>query len=316
MTLDGPTRDLLERIAALGAPPTHHLTPDEARAAMRARQARLARGPEMHACEDVDVPVEDGRIKVRVLTPEPDPVGVLVYLHGGGWMLGDLDGFEPLARKLAAETGLTVVLPDYRLAPEYPFPTGLEDSAAALDWVLDSRDRLAAPGAPVVIGGDSSGGNLAAVLAHRALRRGLPLAAQLLVYPVTDADLDRGSYLDPENQGLVGRDAMAWMWSHYLPDRELRSSPEAAPLRASSLSGLPPAVVLTAEHDVLRDEGEEYVDLLRAAGVPVRHRRFAGQMHGFLSQVGVLPGSDDGFSFIAESLRAVIAEARPGSRPR
>ena len=316
MTLDRPTRDLLARIAALGAPPTHHLPPDEARAAMRARQARLDPGPEMYAREDVLVPVEGGRIAVRVLTPAPTPAGVLLYLHGGGWVLGDLDGFEPLGRRLAAETGFVVVLADYRLAPEHPFPTGLDDAAASLDWALDARDRLAAPGAPVVVGGDSSGGNLAAVLALRAVRRGLSVAAQLLVYPVTDADLDRDSYLDPENQLLLERDSMAWFWDHYLPDRQLRSVPEAAPLRAPSVAGLPPAVVLTAEHDVLRDEGEEYADRLRAVGVPVRHRRFTGQMHGFLGQVGVLPGSDDGFSFIAESLRELVPDSPSTSRHR
>jgi acetyl esterase len=306
MTLDDATRALLDRIAALGAPPTHLLPVADARAAMRARQARLEPGPRMHVRADVDVPVDGGRVRMRILSPAPHAPAVLVFLHGGGWALGDLDGFEPLARTLAAATGCTVVLPDYRLAPEHPFPAALTDAEAALRWVLAHRAELATAGAPVVVGGDSSGGNLAAVLCRRAAGQGLDVAAQVLVYPVTDSDLERPSYRAEENQTLVGRDAMAWFWDLYLPDRERRTDPDAAPLHAPSLAGLPPAVVLTAEHDVLRDEGEAYVDRLREAGVEVRHRRFAGQMHGFLGQIGVLPGSDDGVAFVAESLRDLL----------
>jgi acetyl esterase len=315
MALDAETRALLAQVAAAGAPPTHLTTPEDARAAMRSRQARLGPGPEVHARRDLHVPGSGHRVPVRVLAPTPEPPGVLLYLHGGGWVLGDLDGFEPFARSLATATGLTVVLVDYRLAPEHPFPAALDDATAALDWALEHRAELAAPDAPVVVGGDSSGGNLAAVLAQQAVARGREVAAQLLVYPVTDSDLDRPSHLDPDNQLLVGRDSMRWFWDLYVPDPALRGSPAVAPLRAPSLAGLAPAVVLTAEHDVLRDEGEAYADRLRAAGVEVRHRRFPGQMHGFLSQTGVLPGSRDGLSFVADSLHDLLrTDRRPAVR--
>ena len=158
---------------------------------------------------------------------------------------------------------------------------------------------------PLIVMGDSAGGNLSAVMAQRAHREGGPqLARQVLIYPVTDADLDNDTYTDPENQLLLTRESMVWFWDHYAPDPASRRNPDASPLQAADadLAGLAPAVVLTAEHDVLRAEGEAYADRLRAAGVPTQARRFPGQMHGFFSMVGVLPGSAAGLDYVAEQL--------------
>jgi acetyl esterase len=181
--------------------------------------------------------------------------------------------------------------------------TAADDSEAALRWTADHLTEIAGRPVPLIVAGDSAGGNLAAVAARRARSAGSPpIALQVLIYPVTDCNLDTTSYADPDNQLLLTRQSMAWFWDHYTPDPQARIHPDAAPLRAPDLSGLPPAVILTAEHDVLRDEGELYATRLIKAGVPVRHQRFAGQMHGFFTMAEILPGSDDGIEFVASAI--------------
>ncbi len=245
---------------------------------------------------------------LRVLTPIERPAGVIVYYHGGGWVIGSIDEADTVARKLAERTSCAVVLAGYRLAPEHRYPVAVEDSWAALEWTGERLDGLAGAGAPLFVAGDSAGGNLAAVMALRARDRGgPPLAAQILIYPVTDADFDRPSYTDPANQVLLTREAMTWFWDHYAPDPARRAEADASPLRADDLSGLPPAVVLTAEHDVLRDEGEAYAERLREAGVAVNVMRHEGQMHGFFTLL-LLPGSERGFQQVVKAVRATIHE--------
>ncbi|HVT68582.1 MAG TPA: alpha/beta hydrolase, partial [Trebonia sp.] len=254
-------------------------------------------------------------------------------------VLGGLDDAEPVGRTLAQRTGCVVVMVDYRLAPEYRFPTAVDDSWAALEWVAARIPELtggtgpeqAVPAGeavpaeetvlaeqtvpaeetvPLIVAGDSAGGNLAAVMALRARAEGGPtLAAQVLVYPVTDCDLDTTSYRDPENALLLPRESMIWFWDHYAPDPAARTHPDASPLRAPDLSGLPPAVVVTAEHDVLRDEGELYAARLLKAGVPVRQRRFDGQMHGFFANVDVLPGAAACLDYLTAAIEEHLAPA-------
>jgi acetyl esterase len=244
------------------------------------------------------------------------PRAAIVYLHGGGWVLGSIAEFDTLGRILAARTECAVVLVEYRLAPEHPYPAAVEDAWAALRWTDDHLEEIAGRQVPVLVAGDSSGGNLAAVLAQRAAATGQPvLAGQELVYPVTDADLDTASYTDPANQLMVSRESMTWFWNHYVPDPGRRTEPGVAPLRAPEFAGLPPAVVITAEHDVTRDEGEAYVERLRAAGVPVEHQRFAGQLHGFFTMVSVLPGSAAGIDFVVGHIRRLLdAPALPNTK--
>ncbi len=249
---------------------------------------------------------------LRVLVPTDQPRGVIVYYHGGGWVIGSLDDYDKLGRLLARRTGCTVVLVDYRLAPEYRFPTAVDDSWAALRWADEHRGELAGEQAPLIVAGDSAGGNLAAIVAMRArAAAGPPIALQVLVYPVTDCDLESTSYRDPANQLMLSRDSMVWFWDHYAPDLNARLHPDAAPLRSANFADLPPAVVLTAEHDVLRDEGELYATRLMKAGVPVRHRRFAGQMHGFFNMNDVLPGAADGLDYVVAAIGEQLAGA-PG----
>ncbi|MEJ8282009.1 alpha/beta hydrolase [Pseudonocardia spirodelae] len=307
MALDDATTQFLTAMAEAGGTPLHEMTPGEARELGAALREMYGPGPEVAHRSDATVPVADGTIGVRILAPE-NPRSVIVYYHGGGWVIGTIDEFETLARHLVARTGATVVLVDYRLAPEHRYPVAVEDSWAALRWTV-AHLAGAGPDLPLVVAGDSAGGNIAAIMAQRAKAEGGPrIDLQVLVYPVTDADLDNASYTDPANQLMLSRDSMVWFWDHYAPDVASRARPDASPLRAGDLSGLPPAVVLTAEHDVLRDEGEAYAEKLRAAGVPVRSRRFAGQMHGFFTFVGVLPGAAEGLGYVADELDRHLAD--------
>jgi acetyl esterase len=312
VALDSATKALLEQMAAAGGKPLHESSPEEARELGKAIAAMAGPSPVMGRVEDLDVPGPDGDVPVRVIVPRQGARGVVVYLHGGGWVIGSIDEYEILARKLAERTSCAVVLVEYRLAPEHRYPAAVSDSWAGLQWADAHRADIAGRAdVPLIVAGDSAGGNLAAVMAQRARDRGGPdIALQVLVYPVTDADFETPSYRDPENALILTREAMVWFWDHYLPDASRRAEPDASPLRADSLAGLPPAVVLTAEHDVLRDEGEAYAKRLEEAGVPVDFRRHAGQTHGFF-QILMLPGSERGFQQVVKAIRAcTIRHAR------
>jgi len=312
MALDQATAALLEELAASGLAPLQELTPAEARGRMAALRGDGPPGPDMAAVRGPRVLASGGFVPLRVLVPAGQPRGVIVYYHGGGWVIGGLDDYDKLGRLLARRTGCTVVLVDYRLAPEYRFPTAVDDSWAALRWADRHRAELAGEQAPLIIAGDSAGGNLAAIMAMRArAAAGPPIALQVLVYPVTDCDLESTSYRDPANQLMLSRDSMVWFWDHYVPDPDARLHPDAAPLRSANFADLPPAVILTAEHDVLRDEGELYATRLMKAGVPVSHRRFAGQMHGFFNMNDVLPGAADGLDYVTAAIEERLAGA-PG----
>jgi cation diffusion facilitator CzcD-associated flavoprotein CzcO/acetyl esterase/lipase len=312
--LDQASRNFIAELAAGGLPPMHELTPREARQAGERMVELYGEGPAMARVEEFAIPVAGGdRITARVLVPAETARGVIVYHHGGGWVTGALDQFDTLARLLARRTDCAVVLVDYRLAPEHPYPTAVEDAWAALRWVTANIEQIAGADVPLIVAGDSAGANLAAVISQRAREAGPAIALQVLVYPVTDCDFGRASYLDPENQLIVSRDTMAWFWDHYVPDPAARTSPDASPLRAASLAGLPPAVILTAEHDVLRDEGEAYGRRLAEHGVRVEHKRFDGQMHGFFMLVGLVPASAAGLDFVARAITRELAHCH--SRP-
>lgn len=308
MALDEATSALLKQMAESGAKPLHEMTPEEAHGFGVMLRQLYGPGPDVARVEDVSIPAEHGVIPARVLVPTTEPRAVIVYYHGGGWVIGALDEFDTLGRQLAERTSATVVLVDYRLAPEHRYPAAAEDAYTALEWVAAHLGDLAHDGAPLVVMGDSAGGNLSAIVAQRARHGGPQIAAQVLVYPVTDCDTENSTYRDPENQLLLTRDSMVWFWDHYAPDASVRTSPDASPARADNLAGLPPAVVVTAEHDVLREEGEAYAEALRAAGVPVTSQRFAGQVHGFFTMPNLLPGAATALDYVVEQLDGVLAE--------
>jgi acetyl esterase len=317
MALDQATAALLEEMAASGLKPLQELTPAQARERTAAIRAQQSPGPDMASVRDTRVRASGGFVPVRVLTPVDRPRGVIVYYHGGGWVIGALADYDQLGRVLARRTGCTVVLVDYRLAPEYRFPTAVDDAWATARWADAHRAELAGARAPLIVAGDSAGGNLSAVTALRARAAGGPaIALQVLVYPVTDCDLESTSYLDPENQLMLSRASMAWFWDHYAPAPEARLHPDASPLRSTNFAGLPPAVILTAEHDVLRDEGELYATRLIKAGVPVTHRRFDGQMHGFFTRGDRLPGAAAALDYVTVAVdRHLAAEPARAGRP-
>lgn len=308
MTLDAETQAFVDLAAKSATKPRHEMTPAEAREAMGRLQPLLGSGPHLARVESFEVPVDGGTVPSMLFVPTPDPSGLLVYFHGGGWVTGTIREFEPLSRHLAEQSGCAVLLVEYRKAPEHPYPGPLEDAWQALRWAADNRPALfGRPDLPLLIGGDSAGGNLAAVTAIRARDTGAPaLAAQVLIYPVTNCDFDAPSYRDPANQLMLTREAMQWFWSHYAGDDGRRAEPSASPLRASDLTNLPPAIVITAEHDVLRDEGECYAEALKRAGVQVRQRRFDRQMHGFLMMIDLLPGSAVGLDYLGKAIRETL----------
>jgi acetyl esterase len=309
MALDRATRELLDQLAAAGGKPLPECTPEEARADGAEYVALAGPGPEMARVEQHAIPVPGGSVPLRVLVPEQGARGVIVYYHGGGWVLGTLDEFDSLGRKLAERTSCAVVLVDYRLAPEHRYPTAVDDCYGALEWVAAHASEIAGRDVPLMVAGDSAGGNLAAVVAIRARdRRGPPIALQVLVYPVADADFDRPSYLARENQNaLLSRDDMIWFWDHYLPDASRRTEPDASPIHTPDLAGLPPAVVITAEHDVLLDEGKAYAERLDAAGVPVEYRCYERQAHGFFTLL-MLPEGERALQQVVKAVRATIAK--------
>ena len=303
MALDDASKALLEELAAGDPAPLHELTLEQARAFGVAMARRFGDGPEMERVERHTVAAVDSTtLSMRLLVPRGGARGLIVFYHGGGWVCGSLDEVETLGRTLADRAGCAVALAEYRRAPEHPFPAAVDDAWTALRYA----EKLASAGLPLIVAGDSAGANLAAVVAQRAVREGPELALQILVNPVTDSDTETASYRDPENQLIVTRDSMIWFFDRYAPDAEGRRDPRIAPLRAASLAGAPPAVVLTAEYDVLRDEGEAYAERLRAAGVDVRHKRFAGQMHGFFALVNVLPASAAGMDYVVEAIESLL----------
>ena len=299
-------QQILDGKAASGAPPLWELSPDEARAMVEASNVTIPAGPGMESVRDIVIPSQAGGMPARVYSPSSSAPGLVVYFHGGGWVVGTLDGWDASVRNLAAASGCDVVSVDYRLAPEHVFPAAADDAYDALMWAA-SAGGLAA-GRPVVVAGDSAGGNLAAVSALRARDfGGPPIALQVLVYPVVDCDLDRRSYHECDGDELIlNRRDMVWFWDHYAPDPATRANPYASPLRASSLSGLPPAYLVTAEHDPLRDEGFAYADRLRAARVPVEHRHYGSQIHAFFTFTGVLDDADNAVTEAGATIRSAL----------
>lgn len=307
MPLDRQAQAVLDQIAALGFPPTHTLSPAEARAHSKARPR--APGPEVAKVEDRCISLPDREIPVRIYTPEGNgPFPVLVWFHGGGWVVGDLDTADGTARHLTVGASCTAVSVDYRLAPETKFPGPLEDCFEAVEWVSKNTANLNADPNRIAVGGDSAGGNLAAGVALMARDRGgPPLVFQLLVYPVIDRNFGTNSYRQNANGYQLTTDSMMWYWNHYLQNNSDAANPYAAPLQAKDLAGLPPALVITAEFDPLCDEGEAFARRLQAAGVPTQSTRYGGMIHGFFGMSAALDKGKQAISQASTALRAAFA---------
>jgi acetyl esterase len=309
MPLDPQAQRVIDAMAALNLKPVEESTPAEARESIRARTAALGPFPDVAAVVDHRVPVAGGEITVRAYSPGgPGPHPALVYYHGGGWVIGDLHTHDGLCRSLTNAARCAVLSVDYRLAPESKYPVAVEDSYAALLWIAANADRLGIDRRRIAVGGDSAGGNLATVMALVARdRKGPRLALQVLIYPVTDHDLDTRSYVENATGYVLTREGMRWFWNHYLARDAQGREPYASPLRASSLAGLPPALVITAEYDPLCDEGEAYAARLRDSGVPVTLTRYPGMFHGFVRMTNILDKARTALDEIASSVQKAFA---------
>jgi acetyl esterase len=310
MALDPQARAFLDQLQELGVPGIGELPPDEARAAGDAASEAVF-GPFVEVpWEERAVPGPAGAIPTRVYRPGDELAPVLVYFHGGGWVLGSLVTHHGVCATLARLSGCVVCSVDYRLAPEHRFPAALDDAWAATTWIAEHAEEISGRPGALAVGGDSAGGNLAAVCAMRARDEGLPLALQLLVYPVCDADLDTSTYREFADGYFLTADGMRWFWDHYLPEGDGdRFQPDASPLRAADVGGTAPALVMTVEFDPLRDEGEAFARRLEEAGVPVTLTRYDGMIHGFFRMPGVIGRANDALAEAAEALRAAFAAA-------
>jgi len=304
MTLDPRFREVLARRAAARLPELWQGSVQQARDQVAQATASLPAGPYVAAVRDVVIRFDgEPAVTVRMYEPGPAPLATIVFFHGGGWVLGDLSGADPVCRALAVASGCSVASVAYRLAPEHPFPAAVDDAFAAVRHVAQHM----APGVPVVVCGDSAGGNLATVVARRARDLAGPaIAYQALVYPVVDHDLDRPSYHEHSAGLLLTRRDMAWFWDRYLPDVRLRSHPDASPLRAPTLAGMPPTLILVAGYDPLRDECLAYAQALRKAGVPVTVRTHDTVGHGFFRMLGIIPQSELAVREIATEVRRAL----------
>lgn len=304
MTLHAQTAAVLEALRALGNPPISELTPAQARAQYAA--TRIASTIELAEIRDLDA---DG-VPCRLYRPGTVGAGgaggrggVLVYLHGGGWVFGDLDSHDDVCRRLARESGHLVVAVDYRLAPEHRAPAALDDAIAATRWVHRHAAELGADASRIAIGGDSAGGNLAALVSIHA---GVPLRHQMLVYPVTDLRCGWPSHVDNAEGYLLTAASMRWFIGHYVgDDPAARLDPRVSPLLASDdeLRRSPPTLVVTAHYDPLRDEGEAYADRLARLGVPTTAVRYMGQIHAFFSMGELLDDARSAIALAASHLR-------------
>ncbi len=311
-------RALLDWIEQRGIPPTHTLAPDEARKFYRER--RVATQPEPPAVAQVAELQADGRhgpIRLRLYKPlshsssegatASQPLPALVYFHGGGWVIGDLDTHDTLCRQLANGSGCAVVAVDYRLAPEHRFPAAFDDSLAATYWVLRHAPTLGLDARHLAVGGDSAGGNLAAGVAIAARDAGdLPLCFQLLIYPATDMRRNAPSHTTNGQGYLLTRDTIDYFHDHYIIDPAHDLDWRASPLLHPQLSGLPPALVLTAGYDPLRDEGLHYAQRLSQAGSRSTSISFERQIHGFITMGKVIDEANAAVALCAGELRRAL----------
>ncbi len=310
MPVDPNLQPLLDVINGMDGGDLSELSVSEARELLRMMAAVDGEPDAVAELSDRTIPGPAGPIPVRVYRPESDAAAlpILVWYHGGGWVIGDLETADWTARRLANRVGAVVVSVDYRLAPEHQFPAAVEDCWAALEWASTSGAEVGGDPGRLAVGGDSAGGNLAAVMAIAARDRGLTgLRYQLLVYPATDLTMSHPS-IDENGEGyLLTKKAMVWFTDHYLGADGDPKDVQASPIYTADLSGLAPATVLTAGFDPLRDEGDEYAALLANAGGAVQHRSYETMIHGFFSMGATVPVGDDALAAAAADLRAALS---------
>jgi len=312
MALDPQAANVIDLIIKSGRPAYHTLSPKEARRLfLETRPASTPPAPQLGAVRDVSAEGPLGAIPLRVYRPAGVPdstrLPVHVFFHGGGWVIGDIETHDVVCRQLTSEAGVSVISVDYRLAPEHKFPAAVNDAWAATRWIVAHAAELGVDGGRLSVGGDSAGGNLAAVVALLARDAGAPkISLQVLVYPVTDLGAETKSYADLADGYMLTRDSMRWFRAQYLTKEEEALDWRVSPIRATSLAGVAPALVITAGFDPLRDEGEAYARKLREAGVSVDAICFGGMIHGFVPMGRLIDTAFRGVTLIAGSLRQAL----------
>jgi len=317
MSLDPDAQAVLDLIKAAGRPPFEQLTPDEARQAyMNSRRLLQPEPEEVAESRDTTVSGPHGPIPVRLYRPAgtaaADILPAMVYYHGGGWLLGGLDSHDVVCRRFANAARCRVVSVDYRMAPEVKFPAAVDDCAAVTDWAIQQAASLGIDPAKVAVGGDSAGGNLAAVMALMARDGTLPpLAYQLLIYPATDMAMTSVSAQTVRDGVPLTSSTMKWFIDHYMRSRSDELDWRASPLRAASVAGTAPALVLTVGHDPLRDEGIAYAQRLEREGVRVIHIHYSDQVHGFMSMGKMIRAADQAIDQMARALHKALWPPAP-----
>jgi acetyl esterase len=308
MPVDPEAQVVLDQMREQGLPPFEQMTVDQARELIGHFVEMQAPPPPIATVEDRAIDGPAGQIPIRIYTPVGEaPMPLLVYFHGGGWTIGTLDVADIPCRALAHATGSVVVSVDYRMGPEHKFPAAVDDCYAATRWAAEHAVELGADAQRLAVIGDSAGGNLAAVMALVARERGEPaIAYQVLIYPATNYGFDTASCLENADGYVLTREGMRWFWGNYLANEADGADPHASPLRATDLSGLPPALIITCEFDPLRDEGEAYGERLREAGVQVKVSRYDGMIHGFYWMSGAISRTQVLVDEIAAETRALL----------
>ena len=309
MAIDPQCRAVIDLVIKSGRPAYNMLSPKDARQLFRdTRPASTPTPPEIGAVNNMLADGPHGPIPVRVYRPvgaaADAALPVLVYFHGGGWVIGDLETHDVLCRQLTAEAGIEVVAVDYRLAPEFRFPAAVDDAWAATKWVVANAGKLGVDPQRIAVGGDSAGGNLAAVVALLARDAGAPaIGLQVLLYPVTDVSTETASYRECGEGYLLTLDSMRWFFDQYLKSPAEATDWRLSPLRAPSHKNVAPALIVTAGFDPLRDEGDAYARTLREAGVRVDYACYGGMIHGFVPMGRLIQAGNRAVSHIAASLR-------------
>ena len=303
--LDPQARALIQLMADRGVPPTHTLSVAQARSFYRDR--RSFSQPEPPPVAEVRGVATDGGTPLRLYRPATGTLPLLVYFHGGGWTIGDLDTHDVVCRTLAVQSGCAVLAVDYRMGPEHRFPAAVDDCAAAVRWARREAAALGVDAGRIAVGGDSAGGNLAAVVAIAERDAGTPLAFQLLIYPGTDMRAVAPSHTTNGQGYVLTADTIAWFRGQYITEPAQWADWRASPLLAHDLAGLPPALVLTAGYDPLRDEGLQYADALSSAGNAVQYLCFERQIHGFITMGRVIEEANTALALCAQVLKKALA---------
>jgi acetyl esterase len=314
MPLDPQARAYLDTLASAGEPPQLTMSIEDARAGFLGLAALAGEPLVVGSVESREIPGPESQIPVRIYTPGgKGPFPLLVYFHGGGWVLGNLDVHDAVCRALTNAAGCITVSVDYRLAPEHKYPAAPEDCYAATYWVAENAGSFNGDPTHIAVGGDSAGGNLAAVVTLMARDRDGPkLAYQLMIYPITNYSFDTPSYQENARGYSLTKDDMVWFWDHYLPREDDGKHPYASPLQAQDLSNLPPAMMITAEYDPLRDEGEQYASRLQEAGNQVTVMRYNGMIHGFFGMGAVMDQGKQAIEDVVAGLRSAFGSEHKG----